>query len=263
MRSMNGGLRRVSVADATSPDFIIRQTRVATQPLQGRICAFGGDLGRAAAEDATRPICVRGRRARPLASFGRECRSLREVGSVRSGQHAKQRQFALLDPARVGRRQSHAAPQISVSIDGKLRDNRRDTLDIRTLYEPQASPQPLIERAQRIAREPARPQSCPQGDAGMEIALVEAVAIECQPAEQRIEAARQMTLAAAEARERPARAHVHHVGVIPARPREQLREASAAPWREQIEKCVGHGGALVSEASIDRGDGAEPALESC
>src|SRR5205085_9578257 len=121
------------------------------------------------------------------AGLGREGRALREVRPERPGELDEAPQPALVDRPGVGRRQADAAPDVGAALGRERADGRRDPLRVRRLDEPERAAEALVEDAQLVAAQPARPAALAHGSLRVKERLVEAVAVEGEPAQERVE----------------------------------------------------------------------------
>src|SRR5436309_3472432 len=111
--------------------------------------------------------------------------------------------------------QADTAPEVSVSRNVKTFDGTVDAFHIGPVNEPQASPEALVECASGISGKPGRSRSFRAAELpGLEVALVETVAVEHQPAKQ-IVGPRSYRHPLGQASDCPSHAYMHHVAMLP------------------------------------------------
>ena len=119
--------------------------------------------------------------------LGRKRDTLGERGALRSRQARQGDDLVARDTSRVRARESRPRPQIPPTLGLEARDRARDALGIRRVDEPEGSPHARIETAFHPRCEPHGSRAPRHGSLGMEVGLVEADPVECQPAVDRIE----------------------------------------------------------------------------
>jgi hypothetical protein len=120
--------------------------------------------------------CLSGKR-RPLGYFWK----------VLWSRLAKRFDIRWLHTTGVGTSQPDTAPEVSASPVVEGQNRRHDLRNVRSLDKPQAPPQPLVKRASRIGGQPRNGLLLSHVFCPMEIPLVEPIAVQHQPTEQRVE----------------------------------------------------------------------------
>src|SRR5580700_7442749 len=130
---------------------------------------------------------MRRRVAGPLARLRGESGSLRGFRHIWSRRLANQFEVRFVAAAGIGARQADATPQVRLPGFRKCGNRGRNARSVGALHKPQAAAQTLIEGAAGVSGNAWRDLLPAHGIGPIKVALVEAVAIEREPARQGIE----------------------------------------------------------------------------
>src|SRR5579863_8131246 len=262
--------RRQAGADVPPPLLVLWQCARAAGGRPGAIGYGDRRLGSQVGERGAGRLGVPGHEAGIGTCLHGEHHAKRQLGPVAAGRPPQGGQP--VRPAAAGERrgQPDAAPQIGLPLAGEPPHGGLDTGNVRAADEPQRAADALIDRTEEVigralpgigGGDPLRVDPA----TGVEVGAVEPVAVDGQPAHDRV------VLAAVklwddllpqrpwQPRHGKAYADVGEEDVRPARPEQQVASAvAAAPHR--VEDGAGHRGALIGEAERPGLDQAQPPL---
>ncbi len=218
--------------------------------------AFGGH----AAQNGARDFGVLRRSAGEPARLCRKGRALGQRHGVPSRTKTKVFYFLCRDAAGVGAGQPRAAPGVFAVLGREFGDGLADGFGVRAANEPQAASQALVKNvAERVGNRCAG-NATARFAMAVEVAFMKAIAIDGQPAKQRMKISDggfDAVSQPGQARAGPSRADMQHVDVGGAGPGGEAHE-SASPGQNSIEQREGHGGAFEGKAAVERFDPVEP-----
>ncbi len=201
----------------------------------------------------------------PRRSAG-ELPRLRRKGSALGHRHGvpartKTKIFCFLrrDDSGVGAGQARAAPGVFAVLKREGGDGLRDGFRVRAALEPQAASQALVKDVAGRFGNLCAGDAIARFAMAVKVAFMKAIAIDGQPAKQRMKICGCGLDAASQprqARAGPSRAHMQHVDVFGAGPVGKAPEA-ASPGQNAIEQREGHGGAFEGKAAVERFDPVE------
>jgi len=161
---------------------------------------FAVFAGAASGFDGHRSRLIRGEVAKQLTSKLRvrswisgtaagasgEDRTLSQVGIVSRCGKAQATYFLPVSATCVSTRQTHSAPQVTMPRIRKGCNRTGDPINIGAANEPQAAAESLIEGPQLVTSEPLRPRGSVCVSWPMKITFVKTIAVEGEPAQNRI-----------------------------------------------------------------------------
>ncbi len=177
---------------------------------------------------------------RRVAGPSRRTPRLGRARPMRARRGPQDHQCGALHPPRIGADQANPAPEIRLPRWGERGDRRGDPEGVGTLHEPEAPPQALVEGPSGVAGEPGGDLLPVHASAPSEVALVKAIAVDRQPAQQGVEPRQQSLDAKAEPAQHPADAHVHHVDVGRPGTFQECRQSVPPPGHEVIQQGKPH-----------------------